>query len=86
MKRICKKMNPEKMCLFKSNSIRRQAKEKSTCGWHVLQFIDDRWRGIPWAEASGYNNYMEKLKEPVDDSTDGEKEVEKYIKKYEVYI
>jgi hypothetical protein len=86
MKRICKKMNPEKMCLFKQNNIRRQAKEKSTCGWHVLQFIDDRWRGIPWAEASGYNNYMEKLKEPIDDSMDGEKEVEKYIKKYEVYI
>lgn len=86
MKKICKKMNPEKMCLFKQSNIRRQAKEKSTCGWHVLQFIDDRWKGVPWAEASGYNNYMEKLKEPVDDSKDGEKEVEKYIKKYEVYI
>lgn len=86
MRKICKKMNPEKMCLFKSNSIRRQAKEKSTCGWHVLQWIDDRWRGVPWAEATGYNNYMEKLKEPIDDSMDGEKEVEKYIKKYEVYI
>lgn len=86
MKKICKKMNPEKMCLFKSNSIRRQAKEKSTCGWHVVQYIDDRWRGVPWSEATGYNNYMEKLKEPVDDSKDGEKEVEKYIKKYEVYI
>lgn len=86
MKKICKKMNPEKLCLFKSSSIRRQAKEKSTCGWHVVQYIDDRWRGIPWSEATGYDNYIEKLKEPVDDSKDGEKEVEKYIKKYEVYI
>jgi hypothetical protein len=86
MKKICKKMNPEKLCLLKQNNIRRQAKEKSTCGWHVLQFIDDRWKGVPWSEASGYDNYMEKLKEPVDDSKDGEKEVEKYIKKYEVYI
>ena len=86
MKKICKKMNPEKLCLFKSSSIRRQAKEKSTCGWHVVQYIDDRWRGVPWSEATGYDNYIEKLKEPVDDSKDGEKEVEKYIKKYEVYI
>ena len=86
MKKLCKIMNPEKMCLYKQSNIRRQAKEKSTCGWHVAQFIDDRWNGDSWADASGYNHYMQSQKEAVDDSTDGEKEVSKYIKKYNRYI
>jgi hypothetical protein len=86
MKKICRIMNPEKMCLYKQSNIRRQAKEKSTCGWHVAQFIDDRWNGESWADASGYNHYMQSQKEAVDDSTHGEKEVSKYIKKYNRYI
>lgn len=86
MKKLCKIMNPEKMCLYKQSNIRRQAKEKSTCGWHVAQFIDDRWNGESWADASGYNHYMQSQKEAVDDSNHGEKEVTKYIKKYNRYI
>ena len=86
MRKLCKKINPEKLCLYKQNSIRRQAKEKSTCGWHTMQFIDDRWNGVPWSEATGYENYIEKLPYPADDSQDGEAEVSKYIKKYKVYL
>jgi len=86
MKKLCRIMNPEKMCLYKQSNIRRQAKEKSTCGWHVAQFIDDRWNGDSWADASGYNHYMQSQKEAVDDSVDGEKEVSKYIKKYNRFI
>jgi|688.fasta_scaffold07783_10 hypothetical protein len=86
MKKLCKKMNPEHLCLYKQNMIRRQAKEKSTCGWHSLQFIDDRWNGVPWSEATGYDDFMSKLQQPVDGSHDGEKEVNKYIKKYNVYL
>ena len=86
MKKISKKMNPEKLCLYKQNNIRRQAKDKSTCGWHVVQFIDDRWNGVPWSKATGYDDYMSRLEQPVDDSNHGENKVEKYIKKYEVYI
>lgn len=86
MKKLCKIMNPEKMCLYKQSNIRRQAKEKSSCGWHSAQFIDDRWNGDSWADASGYNHYMESQKEAIDDSVDGEKEVSKYIKKYNRYI
>jgi len=86
MKKLAKKINPEKLSLYKQNNIRRQAKEKSTCGWHALQFIDDRWNGVPWSEATGYDNYIEKLQQPADDSNDGEKDVSKYIKKYNVYL
>jgi hypothetical protein len=86
LRKICKKMNPEKLFLYKQSNIRRQAKFASTCGWHSLQFIDDRWNGEPWSQATGYDNYMEKLENPADDSHDGEKEVSKYIKKYNVYL
>lgn len=86
MRKLCKKIAPEKMCLYKQNAIRRQAKEKSTCGWHTLQFIDDRWNGVPWSEATGYDNYIENLPGPVDDSVDGEADVSKYIKKYKIYL
>jgi len=86
MRKLCKKINPEKLCLYKQNAIRRQAKEKSTCGWHTMQFIDDRWNGVPWSEATGYENYIENLPYPADDSVDGEADVSKYIKKYKVYL
>lgn len=86
MRKLCKKIAPEKMCLYKQNAIRRQAKEKSTCGWHTLQFIDDRWNGVPWSEATGYDDYIENLPGPVDGSQDGEADVSKYIKKYKVYL
>lgn len=86
MRKLCKKIAPEKMCLYKQNAIRRQAKEKSTCGWHTMQFIDDRWNGVPWSEATGYDNYIENLPYPADDSQDGEADVSKYIKKYKVYL
>ncbi|MFZ4671453.1 MAG: Ulp1 family isopeptidase [Flavobacterium sp.] len=86
MKKLCKKMNPEKMCLYKQNNLRRQTKTSSTCGWHSMQFIDDRWHGVPWSEATGYDNYIEQHKQPADDSKDGENDVKKYIKKYNVYL
>ena len=86
MRKLCKKIAPEKMCLYKQNAIRRQAKEKSTCGWHTMQFIDDRWNGVPWSEATGYDDYIENLPGPVDGSQDGEADVSKYIKKYKVYL
>jgi len=86
MRKLCKKIAPEKMCLYKQNAIRRQAKEKSTCGWHTMQFIDDRWNGVSWSEATGYDDYIENLPKPIDGSQDGEADVSKYIKKYKVYL
>lgn len=86
MKKLCKKINPSTLCLYKENKIRRQAKEKSTCGWHAMQFIDDRWNGVPWSEATGYDHFIENQPVVADDSVDGEADVSKYIKKYKVYL
>lgn len=85
MKKIAKKMNPERMFLYKENRLQRQAKEASTCGWHAAQFIDDRMNGESWCDATGYTDFINRMGD-ADDSAVGEKEVKKYIKKYKVYI
>lgn len=82
---ICKKMNPEKLFLAKENMIQRQSKLSSSCGFHAIKFIEDRFDGKPWTQASGYDHYISKLGK-ADDSVDGEKEIQKLIPKYKKYL
>lgn len=84
--KIARKMNPEMMFKYKQNMLRRQSKLTSNCGYHALKFIDDRYHGVPYSDATGYTDYMDKLNQVKDDSRDGEKQVMKYIKKYQSYI
>lgn len=85
MRKISKRMNPEKYFKFKYNMLRRQNYNKSNCGYHVMKFIEDRFNGIPFSEASGYDDYMKKQKgsgyEPIDDSLDGEGDLQGYENK-----
>ena len=85
-RKIAFRMNPEVLFKYKQSMIRRQSKLTSNCGWHALQFLDDRFQGKPFSQASGYDKYIEELNKVPDASRDGEKEVSKYIKKYESYI
>jgi len=85
-RKIAFRMNPEVLFKYKQSMIRRQSKLTSNCGWHALQFLDDRFQGKPFSQASGYEKYIEELNKVPDASRDGEKEVSKYIKKYESYI
>jgi hypothetical protein len=85
-RKIAMKMNPSMMFKYKQNMLRRQSKMTSNCGWHSVKFLDDRYNGVPWSEATGYTDYMERLNSAPDDSHDGEKDISKYIKKYESYI
>jgi hypothetical protein len=84
--KIARKMNPEMMFKYKQNMLQRQSKLSSSCGYHSLGFIEDRYNGVPYSEATGYDDYMMKLNQVKDDSRDGEKDVMKYIKKYDSYI
>lgn len=83
MRKISKRMNPEKYFKYKFNKIRRQSLLTSNCGYHVCKFIEDRYNGIPFSEASGYDDYMKRQKgngyEAPDDSKEGEKEVKPYM-------
>lgn len=85
-RRIAVKMNPEMMFKYKQNMLRRQSKLTSNCGHHAIKFLDDRYNGVPWSEATGYDSYMEGLSSAPDDSKDGEKDIAKHMKIYESYI
>jgi hypothetical protein len=85
-RRIAVKMNPEVMFKYKQNMLRRQSKMTSNCGFHAVKYLDDRYNGVPFSEATGYDDYMESLNNTPDGSRDGEKEIASYIKKYESYI
>lgn len=85
LRKIARKMNNEMYFKFKPNMIRRQDVKTSTCGWHSMKFLDDRYNGVPFSTASGYDDFIEQHK-GADGSADGEKEIEKYKKKYESYI
>jgi hypothetical protein len=85
-RRIAIKMNPEVMFKYKQNMLRRQSKMTSNCGFHAVKYLDDRYNGVPFSEATGYDDYMESLNNAPDGSRDGEKEIASYIKKYESYI
>lgn len=85
-RKIAMKMNPSMMFKYKQNMLQRQSKLTSNCGYHSIKFLDDRYNGVPWSEATGYDNYMAEHSSAPDDSHDGEKDISKYIKKYESYI
>lgn len=85
LRKIARTMNPEMMFKFKPNMIRRQNIKTSTCGYHSMKFLDDRYNGMPFHEASGYDNFIEQNK-GADDSLDGEKDIDDYKKKYSNYI
>ena len=83
MKIICRRMNRERYFKVKFNKIRRQSFLTSNCGYHVCRFIEDRYKGIPFSEASGYDDYIKRQRgdgyEAPDDSKDGEKDIKPYI-------
>ncbi len=86
LRKIARKLNPEIYFKFKSNMIRRQKMNKSTCGWHAMRFIEDRINGVDFPTASGYTDFIEKTKVILDGSADGEKQIEKYKNNFESYI
>ena len=83
MRKLCKIMNPEKYMKYKFSKIRRQAYNKSNCGYHCMKYIEDRYNGIPFEEASGYKDYIKRMKGKgaPDDSQDGEGDLASYEKK-----
>jgi hypothetical protein len=85
MRRIARKMNPEKMFKYKQNMIRRQSHSSSYCGQHCIKFIEDRMNGESFCDASGYDDYIKK-NQGADNSEDGERELSKYIPKYNSYV
>jgi hypothetical protein len=88
-RKIAIKMNPEKLFKYKQNMIRRQSKLSSNCGYHCIHFLEGRYMGIPFSEITGYDDFVEKMKNQhgeLDGSGLGEKEIKPFMKKYDSYI
>lgn len=92
MRTIAKKMNPEKYFKFKFNKLQRQSNNSSNCGFHVMQFIEDRVNGDDFETASGWKSYMKRKQQGkgIPDDIDGEKNVKPYQemieKKFSSYL
>ncbi len=84
MKKIATKMNPGKMFKYKQNQLQRQSKKTSDCGYHSLHFLEERNKGVPFSEATGYSDWL--TRHAPDDSKDGEKDIRKTIKEYNKFI
>jgi hypothetical protein len=78
-RKITNKMDNDKLFLFKENMIKRQADTTDTCGHFALKFLEDRFNGVPWPEATGFDKCMNQ-------SSDGEREIMKHAKRYEGYL
>lgn len=85
-KEMAEKINPEVMFKFKYNKLKRQADNTATCGLHSLKFLEDRYNCMPFSEASGWDEYIGKMKNKVDDSGDGERDILKSVKKFNKYL
>ena len=57
----------------------------SHCGQFCIQFLENRMNGESFSEASGYDEYL-KNHQPIDDSSEGEEDLEKVLPKYKSYI
>jgi len=79
MKKIVDKLGNEKYFLFKENMVKRQADDTDTCGHFSLKFLEDRFNGVPWVDATGFRKC-------INQSGVGEKEIAPTVKKYENYL
>lgn len=65
------------MMKFKINKVQRQHGNSFKCGYHSIRFLDDRFRGIPFYKASGYDSVQsgENIKDTFSDWERGEKNI-----------
>ena len=79
IKKIIDKIDNEKYFLFKENMVKHQSDDSNTCGHHSIRFLENRFGGMSWPEATGFKKCM-------DQSSQKEKELMNKVKKYENYL
>lgn len=77
-------MNLPIMFKFKVNKVQRQHGNSIKCGYHSIRFLDDRFKGIPFDEATGYSSCIKGDNEK--DIVNGWKQGEKNVKDEFSYI
>lgn len=79
LRKLSEKMDNDKLFLFKENLVKRQADNTNHCGHFCMDFLEQRFSGVPFVEATGFDKCMNQEKE-------GESEILKKVKLYENYL
>jgi hypothetical protein len=58
IKSIINKLNPKVYLKLKINKIVDQRANSSTCGYHAMNFLLNRYKGTPFKDCSGYSNVV----------------------------
>ena len=56
LKDLIRKIKPDTYLKMKINRIKEQDNDSSTCGWHSMKFLLNRYRGIDFKEATPYSD------------------------------
>ncbi|GAM23478.1 hypothetical protein SAMD00019534_066530 [Acytostelium subglobosum LB1] len=56
MKELVREIDPDVYLKFKVNRVIDQATNTDTCGYHAMRFLLNRYRGVPFKEATGYSD------------------------------
>lgn len=78
MKKLIDFIDPPTLLKVKINRIVDQMNTTNTCGFFAIKFLHDRYAGIPFKGASGYDKKIDEWK----NREEGEKLIQKFIKLY----
>lgn len=56
IQKFLRDLNVPVMFKFKINRVQRQHGNSYKCGYHSMRFLDDRFAGVPFEKATGYDN------------------------------
>lgn len=80
-KKIINKIgNKENYFKVKMNHLKNQNDYTNTCGLHAIHFLKQRYDGIPFSKATGYEDYF--MKHKIDNSETGEDIIHQKYKNY----
>lgn len=92
LEQIAHEISPDVMAKFKYNRIQRQSHKSNDCGIHAIKFIEDRFQGVPWSTATGYDHWKKRqegggsIKQIGDDSKNGEAIINKFKNIYKKWL
>lgn len=77
IQKFLRDLNVPVMFKFKINKVQRQHGNSFKCGYHAMRFLDDRFAGVPFNKATGYENVKngDNEKDILIDWKNGEKDV-----------
>lgn len=70
---LINRWSPDKLLQFKINNVKKQNNLSNNCGYFAIKFIEDRYKGKDFKQATGFKI--------IEDSLEGEKQIKTFKKK-----